>query len=124
MELEYLGSVRLLELAVVRRLVGCCSADGATPAAEAPRLVERGEASAGVGTRPVTETDRGATMTIVALCVTTMHGRTTSLSDAPVSASCNIKTSPTAITALSNLRANQREVAGTRQRGHLRRHGG
>ncbi len=41
MELEDLGSVRLLELAVVRRLVGCCSADGATPAAEAPWLIER-----------------------------------------------------------------------------------
>jgi hypothetical protein len=59
-----------------------------------------GEALAGVGTGPLTETDRGATTTIAALTAITMHGRVTFLPDAPVSASCNVRTSPTAITAL------------------------
>jgi hypothetical protein len=57
------------------------------------------DAAAGVGTLPPTETDLGATTTMAEEIATTMHGRTTLLLDAPVSASWRVRTSPTSITA-------------------------
>jgi hypothetical protein len=64
-----------------------------------PGFENPGEAEMGVGTGPETDTDRGATTTIVDATAITMQGRVTFLSDAPVSASCSVRTSPTAITA-------------------------
>jgi hypothetical protein len=50
-------------------------------------LSKPGDAVAGVGTLPLTDTDRGATTTIVEPIAITRQGRKTFFLDAPVSAS-------------------------------------
>jgi hypothetical protein len=52
-----------------------------------PGLSKPGDAVAGVGTLPLTDTDRGATTTIVGPIAITRQGRKTFFVDAPVSAS-------------------------------------
>jgi len=52
-----------------------------------PGLSKPVDAVAGVGTLPLTDTDRGATTTIVEVIAITRQGRRTFLVDAPVSAS-------------------------------------
>src|ERR1017187_7274922 len=66
-----------------------------------PSAVNPVDAATGVATGPLTDTERGATTTIVAPTAITTHGRTTFFCEAPVSASCSVKTSPTAIITLA-----------------------
>ncbi len=63
-----------------------------------PSLLNALDAPTGVITEPGTDADLGATIATVDVIARTMQGRQTSFFDAPVSLSCSISTSPTAIT--------------------------